>query len=465
MNAVTQPAEAPRPDPLTRNLLTGGGVVLVSAIVHLIALFGVGGYLVYLDGIEEELVEEEEIEEEPPNQVVINLEELIPKEIVEVKPPEPQPRPTVDVFPDQESPVKPENAPFDSDKNSIAMTDNPVVDPDGPPVPSQDGEDLPGVSLRERRFVDAPEDQEIQPKSAAAPEGARPAPRARLRPPQAESKNPQLVAEAPPVESAPKESPFFDVRSQHFLENPAESEAEEGKPSELENGEEGGAKETVEMAKIDTEKVRSGFADELDAIDEGRKAQPDVEDAMPQKNPDANEPTQPVATMPVPKPNAPIVPTPISQPQEAPAVPMTPGAKPSVDQPGEADAVAFNPERYRNELRGSISNRGDKSSLDAESTPIGAYKLQVNRAISRRWHILVQDNMQFISFSSLKVKFEVDQRGKVQNLRILHEDSGAVTTGISLQAIQTADIPPMPKEIYTLLGNDNLNVVYDFIIF
>ncbi|MFT5468378.1 MAG: hypothetical protein ACI8UO_003487, partial [Verrucomicrobiales bacterium] len=365
MNAAPQPAQAERPNPLARNLITGGGVLLVSAIVHLIALLSVGGYLVYLDRIAEVVEEEEEIpEEELPNEVVINFEELIPTEIVQVPPPEPMVRPTVDVFPDQESLVAPEKAPFVSDRNSIAMTDNPVVDPNAPPVPSQEGEDLPGVSLRERRFVDAPEDQEVQPRSAAAPAGGPPAPQATPLPPQAESTNPQMVTEAMPVKSAPKETPIFEVRSQTFLDKPAESDSEDAKATDLEVGEEGGAPDPVEMAKIDTEKVRASFADDLQVIESRNRAEPDVEDAMPQKNPEATESTQPVAMMPAPKPNAPMVPTPITAPREA-VAPMKPGAKPSVDQPGETDIVAFNPERYRNQLRGSVSNRRERSALGA----------------------------------------------------------------------------------------------------
>lgn len=450
-----------RPGAWTRELLAGGGAALASLILHLGALLIVGSYL-FFQALQRQQALPAEAE---VNEVVISFEELIP-EIIEMTPAEaPAGRPFVDVFPDQATAEAPPNATFESELNSVAKTEVLAPDPDAPPVPSQDGEDLPGVALEERRFVDAPDGVPVNPASAAAPAGARPAPMELPQPPQPEITNPQLMAEALPVKSAPHPTDVFDVKRQNFLEDPAESEMEEAKPTKKELGEEGGAPEPLEVAKVDMAKVRESFADPLEVIEENAPAKPEIEDAMPEKNPDAPESaTQPLDQAPAPPPNAPVVPTLLMKPRETAPAPAPPGAQPSVDMSGQADAIAFNPERYKNKLKGSLSNVG-RNAVDAESTPLGIYKAAVSRAIEKRWHQLRLQNMQFVSFGSLKVEFEVQTNGQVKKIRILHDDSNAVMTDFSLQAIDTADIPPMPPEIRSLLGDDGLSVTYDIIIF
>lgn len=447
------------PDARTRDWLVSGAALLISIFVHVVALIVIGVYLFFLA-----LSREWAYEEPEKNEVIISLEELIPEELLTTEP-TPQEKMFVDVFPDQESPVAPDQAVFESDRNSVAMTDNAAAaDPDAPPVPTQDGEELPRVNLRDRRFVDADVAEEEMPNSSAAPAGAAPSPDAVPTPPKPEMTNPQLT-EALPTTSAPRPSEIFDVTRQTFLDVPDKSETEDAEKKDREVGEVGGAVDPLEIAKIDMEKVRNSFSDDLEVIDERTPLETDVEDATPMKNPDAENPEQPEDTLPAPPPNAPIVPTPIMPKEQSTPPPAQPGAQPTVDMQGAADAIAFNPERYKNKLKGSLSNEGPRSSLDVEATPLGAYKKKVSQAIERRWHQLRLQNMQYVSFGSLKVAFEVSSGGKVNGMRIVHDDSNAVMTDFSLKAIKTADIPPMPPEVSSLLGGDGLEITYDIIIF
>ncbi|MEM7011165.1 MAG: hypothetical protein AAF585_06745 [Verrucomicrobiota bacterium] len=442
-----------------RDMLVNGGALLISLFVHLFALVVIGVYLFFLS-----LAHEWEYAEPEKNEVVISLEELIPEEILTPEP-IPQEKMFVDVFPDQESPVAPDQAVFESDRNSVAMTDNAAAaDPDAPPVPTQDGEELPRINLRERRFVDAEVAEEAMPNSAAAPAGAAPSPDTVPTPPKPEMTNPQLT-EAIPTTSAPRPSEIFDVTRQTFLDVPDRHETEDAEKKDREVGEVGGAQDPLEVAKIDMEKVRNSFSDDLEVIDERTPLETDVEDTAPMENPDAEDPERPEDMLPAPPPNAPIVPTPIMPKEQSTPPPSQPGAQPSVDMQGAADAIAFNPERYNNKMKGSLSNQGPSSALDVEATALGAYKKKVSQAIERRWHQLRLQNMQYVTFGSLKVAFEVNSGGKVSRMRVVHDDSNAVMTDFSLKAINSADIPPMPPEVSTLLGNDGLEITYDIIVF
>jgi len=132
---------------------------------------------------------------------------------------------------------------------------------------------------------------------------------------------------------------------------------------------------------------------------------------------------------------------------------------------GDADEAAFSPERHINKINGSVSNIGRNPSVDAERTPMGIYKKKVMDAIERRWHILRQENAAFVSYGSLKLKFEVNRRGHVSDVRIVHKQANEIVTSFSMKAITTANIPAMPDDIVTLLGDGPLEITYDIIIY
>jgi outer membrane biosynthesis protein TonB len=145
-------------------------------------------------------------------------------------------------------------------------------------------------------------------------------------------------------------------------------------------------------------------------------------------------------------------------------MPVPQGSAPKPLTNGNADMAAFSPARKLNTMKGSLSNIG-KSAVDADATPVGAYKAAVSRAVERRWHELRLKNGSFVSFGSLKIRFEVNSRGNVRGIRVIHQDAGAVLTDFSMAAIATAAIPPMPKDVAEAFGDEPLEVNYDILIY
>ncbi len=454
MTATDQSPRFERDMPKTLAAIAG------SLLVNFAVLYLIGWFLLW------QSIARAAIRPETPNEVVVTLEELTPEVISPGEEAKSEPTPYVDTFANQESQVAPDDPKFESDKNTLAATESLPTEPSDMEVPTQDGKEapIPVVALQDHKFADGP-DGEI-PNSAAAPAGMPVQPAEELKIPREEAKKPENVAETKPTPSAPEESEVTDPEQTEMRENPAESEAEDAPKTNLEIAEEdGGAAETLEMAKIDVPKTKTAFSDDLQVLDENLPAAEDVEDAMPEKNPEVADPANPMLQAPAPKPNAPLVPKPIAQPIVA--VPIQPGMQPSTQTNGDADAAAFSPERVKNKMSGSLSNVGRNAAVDAEKTPLGQYKKQVGLAVERRWHALRQQNAAFVSFGSLKISFLVDRNGNVapKQINLLHRDANSVVTDFSIRAIAEAEIPPMPAEIITLLGNQPLEVTYDIIIY
>lgn len=409
-------------------------------------------------------------------EVVVSLEELIPQVIpVPAEPPqEPPPAPKdkgyLSTDAKQESPTAPKNAAFESDRNTVAMTEKPAADPAGEAVPTQDGEKkIPFMDLQEHRFKDG-EDGEI-PRSPQMPPGLPVAQALIPKIPGEKAKEPvkpENLKEPNESENRVKEPEAADPQAKQFVDMPPVKGEQGAVKRDLEPGKQGGAADTLEMANVDLAKMNSPLADKLEVRDESALIKPEPKDAMPERSPDLVDPANPLARAPLPNQpaSAPLRAQPISRSEtQEPMAPLPPGAMASQPTLGTADKAAFSPEHHRNQMKGSLSNVGRTSALDAESTPLGQYKKLVNRAIERRWHQLRLENADFLSFGSLRVRFEVRQDGRVRGLQVLHEDANAVMTSFTLQAINSAKIPPMPPDIVNLIGSEGLEATYDIIIY
>jgi len=431
-----------------------------SVLLNLTALYLVGLFLT-LGGSGSAPPAEQRV-----NEVVVSLEELMPE--IEA-PPEEEPagKSYLETYANQESEKAPENARFESDRNTLALTDQPAADPQAEAVPTQDGEEkIPFLELQEHRYRDGP-DGEI-PESAASAPGVPVPPSSAVQMPQEEAVEPETPdrpQEPEESENREEEPDKPDPEADEAVEDPAEGEKPDVENRELEEGEEGGASETLEMANVDLAKMASSFSDDLQIIDESVPRKEDEIDALPEKNPEIEDPTNPLLQAPAPSASAPMRAQQVPQPPQEAAVPLQPGSMASQPSHGQADSAAFSPERHRNKMKGALSNIGRNASMDAEATPLGKYKKLVSRAIERRWHELRLQNESFISYGSLKIRFDVTQDGRVRSLRVVHEDANAVMTDFSLQAVSSADIPPMPEEIINLLGREPLEVTYDIIIY
>ncbi len=432
--------------------------ILGSIVVNLLVLYVIGWLLIV------QMANRPEPPAEEANEVVVSLEELLPEFITEADQADPAKKSYIETYQNQESEMAPENATFESDRNTLAATDMLSAEPSDMPLPTQDGADIPALELQDHKFMDAP-DGEIS-KSPNSAAGAPSTPASEMKPPSPDTSDPQTLVEAPPEKSAEEPTDNPDPKAEETLEAPAEGTMAEGAPTELEEAEEaGGAPDPIEMAKVDLPKMEDTFSDKFEVMDETMEATPDKEDAMPEKNvEELKKRLVPFAKAPEARQNPTEMPTPFLKPQET-TPPVNPGSMPSRETNGQADEVAFSPERHRNKMSGSLSNLGRNPAVDAERTPLGQYKKLVSRAIEREWHLLKDQNATFVSFGSLKLSFEVDRWGNVGNLRLIHDDANSIVTGFSQKAVLTADIPPMPPEIIDLLGSEKLEVTYDIIIY
>jgi hypothetical protein len=126
---------------------------------------------------------------------------------------------------------------------------------------------------------------------------------------------------------------------------------------------------------------------------------------------------------------------------------------------------AFQPQTRPNELVGRISSRG-RAAVDAANTPLGRYMRSVTGAIEKLWHRKRLLNADFVTYGSIRLKFMVNQRGEVEELRIVNPDkANPVMQDFTLNAVLEAKIPKMPSDIVSILDHERLPVTYDIIIY
>jgi len=127
-------------------------------------------------------------------------------------------------------------------------------------------------------------------------------------------------------------------------------------------------------------------------------------------------------------------------------------------------AEGYNRERVQSRMNGTVSNTGDNA-VDAEETPVGKYKKQVHDAIGKMWYRYLGKNKGNVTWGVLKLEMRVDKYGRVHNLQVVKNEANTLMVEFSLQAVMDADIPPMPKDVEEILGIGGLDLDYDFIIY
>jgi hypothetical protein len=145
-------------------------------------------------------------------------------------------------------------------------------------------------------------------------------------------------------------------------------------------------------------------------------------------------------------------------PEREPPAPMT---RPADDG---LFAKGFSPEERQNVINGTFTRAGTDA-VDAIGTPMGKYKKAVRDAISAKWHQYRQKNADFVTWGILKLEFSVDARGKVHDLQITKNEANAMLAEFSLRAIREAELPPMPAEVAESVGSKGLVIQYDIIIY
>lgn len=156
----------------------------------------------------------------------------------------------------------------------------------------------------------------------------------------------------------------------------------------------------------------------------------------PQSNPNA-PPQQQVAA--------------VQQPPSPPAPPL-----------GAVSSQRQIPARAAKLSESSASLRGNVS-LNVKGTPFGIYDEKLVAAVSRRWHLSLQDKFFFDRRGSVVVEFLLKQDGSVENARIIEESVGPVLAAACLNAVvDCAPYEPFTKEMRELLGGKPREIRFTF---
>jgi hypothetical protein len=161
-------------------------------------------------------------------------------------------------------------------------------------------------------------------------------------------------------------------------------------------------------------------------------------------------------------------PTPANRTSEAqlpkPPVPQKDAVQ---DKPKETTppdkAPGFAGYQRKTQIRGSISRSG-KSALAVENSAMGRYQAALSKAVELEWHRNCVRYRDLITPGYLTVSFVVEQNGMVRSVHFVDAvQSGEVQKGFTLNAIRQAAIPAMPADLKKELGDEPLELIYNFL--
>src|SRR5216110_1460448 len=140
----------------------------------------------------------------------------------------------------------------------------------------------------------------------------------------------------------------------------------------------------------------------------------------------------------------------------------TPAAQPSAAS--QQTRSAYRAQKERTRISGRITNHG-VSSVNALGTPLGRYQKFLLDAIGSRWYAFVEQKRDLINIGTTRVVFVVDRDGHVKNLKIIENTSNETLANVCIQAVQDAQLPPMPDDLATTLPADGFPMDITFTIF
>ncbi len=372
-------------------------------------------------------------------------EPVVPQEAA----PEPPPRGFVDATAAPEE-APPESAPFISDRNVTAAAENPG-DTGDLPIPSQEGLDLPGLSLTEQQYTDGPGQQPApnsvpqppQPQLAAVPRQSPPPQQQQQEP----REQPQTDQARTPTEQ-PEQTPAEEIEPRENPDQPLDDPAEDPQPIE-------------DPAEIPPETPPEDVAQPEDTrdLEYDPALDPDLLALLEARSPD-----RPQAPEPLPAPR--------TQPREEPRAEQTPQQQPTIEELMEAQRrraaplsqSSFQRERALTELQGSITNKGNNN-VGSEKTPLGAYYKSISEAVSRVWHERTSRNFDLFRIGTVKIRFRVYPSGKVTGITVTENTGNEVFANVTIEAIQNSPIPEMPADVRALTQGEPLSIEYTFVMY
>lgn len=121
-------------------------------------------------------------------------------------------------------------------------------------------------------------------------------------------------------------------------------------------------------------------------------------------------------------------------------------------------------QKKRTKVAGSISNRGP-ASVNAVGTPLGRYAKIIYDSIGSRFRGYSESRMDLLAFGTVSLHFVIDRSGRIKDLKLLNNTSNEAMANLCLQAVQEAQLPPMPDDLAATLPPEGLEWEPDFILF
>ena len=288
------------------------------------------------------------------------------------------------------------NPAFISSQNMRAAS-TAEADPDGDPNRiSQEGYDLPMLSLNAVDFKDGVEDSTSEMEARASETAVEAVP-----PDQVVEKTPaDVIADRPPevqrpVAMQPVEAAGVaraEVREEERTNNPAAPSPER--------------REEVKEVKEVKERPPEPRLKELT---------PEERPPGPKVKPKAAKP----AALPVPKPRD----------------PLNLSGRPRVEE-------------VRTKSRGGVTERGDQGSVDAEATPEGRYAKVIHERVGLVWNRKMSTIRGLTGVGTVEVEFEIDPEGRISGVQLVDPGkANPILEDVCLSAIMAAKLPPPPQEL------------------
>lgn len=160
---------------------------------------------------------------------------------------------------------------------------------------------------------------------------------------------------------------------------------------------------------------------------------------------------------PVPKPIQPKVNNPQQQPTPVPV-------QPRLNVPKTSVVPGYQAQREATKIEGSISNRG-KAGVSAIGTPLGRYKKAIADAVGSRWYYYINQRMDLITVGDVHIKFYVNEKGRVEGVRILSNTANDTFASYCMQSVTEAQIPQPPPDVLDRLNEGRLEIEYHFTLY
>lgn len=96
---------------------------------------------------------------------------------------------------------------------------------------------------------------------------------------------------------------------------------------------------------------------------------------------------------------------------------------------------------------------------------IGDWKKSVGNRIGSRWNDFRESKAGLLAVGSVRVKFAIDAKGDVSDLKIVSSTASDANAEYALRAVREADLPPIPPERLARASGGRIEIEFTFTIF